>query len=341
MALRAAVFSMLVACAVEHEVPSPTEPVLPPSMDVSTPAVPDVRCSDAPAAGAATGWRHTTSRYIATGEPHHRGIDLIATTADATQTIAGKVTYSDLDKDLQDEDIELFACIASAAGTHWEPLGAARTDDNGRFTLTLSGDELLPAGMRDVYLSVAGDRTGAAFIAFVAPPGHPIVVSDVDGTLTASENAYPIAVATGGDAAMQPDAQAALSSAVARGVSVIYVTARGDRFTQDTRDWFAGKGFPRGPIRMPSAIITLPGGDTVEFKSAALASVAAFDLLMGFGNRASDVDAYTNAGLTPERILIKLPEFTDELEAPLMAGKATGFEQYEQMRTEHMPSLMP
>ncbi len=337
MGIRVVLLSTLFACAVEHEVPEDSDPVIPPSMDVSTPGVQDVRCSAPPSTDAATGWRHTASSVIASGDPHHRGIDLIATTQDATQAISGKVTYSDLDKDLEDEDVELFACIDQ----RWEPLGDVRTDSDGRFTLTLAGDERLPAGMRDLYLSVTGDRTGAAFIAFVAPPGHPIVVSDVDGTLTASENAYPIALATGGDAAMQPDAPATLASAVTRGVSVIYVTARGDRFTQDTRDWFAGKGFPRGPIRMPSSIITLPGEDTVEFKSAALASVAAFELLAGFGNRASDIDAYSNAGLPPERILIKLPEFTDELATLLMAGTATGFELYETMRTEHLPSLMP
>jgi len=335
MGFRVVLLCTLFACAVEYE-PVDTDPVLPPEMNVTTPAVPDIRCSGAPSAGPSNEWRHTSSRLITTGDPHHRGTDLIGTTADLTQEISGKVTYGDLDKDLEDEDIDLFACVDGA----WQPLGNVRTDDDGRFTVILAGDDRLPVGMRDLYLSVAGDRTGASFIAFVAPPDAPIVVSDVDGTLTASENAYPKALAIGGDTAVQPGASDALESAITHGVNVVYITARGDRFTQDTRDWFAAKGLPRGPVRMPRSIITLPGEDTIEFKSDALASLGGLTILAGFGNRATDIDAYRTAGLSPDRILIKLPEFTDEIAGELMAGGATGFELYDVVRTDKLPGLM-
>ena len=39
-------------------------------------------------------------------------------------------------------------------------------------------------GLRDLYLSVVGDRTGARFVGLVAPSGTALAVSDVDGTLT-------------------------------------------------------------------------------------------------------------------------------------------------------------
>jgi phosphatidate phosphatase PAH1 len=340
LGFRTLLLSMLFACAVESDNPGDDdiEPVLPPVVDVSTPAVPDVRCAGTPDAGPSRDWRHTSSSITANlGDPHHRGADLIATTDDATHTISGKVTYGDLEKNLEDEDVALFACIDAT----WRPLGEVRTDDNGRFLLTLTGDARLPAGLRDLYLSVAGDRSGAEFIALVAPPGSPVIVSDVDGTLTASENAYPMTVAFGGDTPVQADAAATLMSAAVGGVSIVYVTARGDRFTQDTRAWFEAKGFPRGPVRMPTSIITLPGEDTIQFKTDALAAVAGFDLVAGFGNRATDVAAYSNAGLAPERIFIKLPEFTEELTPDLMAAKATGFELYDRVRTDHLPALMP
>lgn len=337
MGLRVVLLSTLFACTVEYE-PAQTAPVLPPDMDATTPAVPDIRCAGTPDAGPATDWRHTSSYLVTTGDPHHRGIDLIATTADLSQEISGKVTYTDVDKDLEDEDVDLFACAPN--GT-WQALGQVRTDDDGRFTLLLTGNDRIGAGMRDLYLSVAGDRTGASFLAFVAPPDAPVVVSDVDGTLTASENAYPTSLALGGDTAVQPGAPDALRSAVSHGVNVVYITARGDRFTQDTRDWFAAKGFPRGPVRMPRSIITLPGEDTIEFKSEALASLGGLKLIAGFGNRATDIDAYRNAGLSPDRILIKLPEFTEEIAGELMAGAATGFELYDVVRTDTLPALMP
>lgn len=343
MRFRAVLLSFLFACAVEYDEPDDDDDdddgseMLPPGMDVTTPGVPDVRCAAAPATGAATGFRHTGSSLIANGDAYHRGIDLITTTDAPTHTLTGKLTYTDLDKDLEDEDVELFACIES----QWQLLGEARSDDDGRFALALTGAARLPAGLRDIYVSVKGDRSGAAFLAFVTPPGHPVIVSDVDGTLTESENAYPISLATDTMPAAHPHAPEALASAIGHGVSVVYITARGDRFTQDTREWFAANNFPRGPIRMPSAIITLPGDETVEFKSDALASLAGQKLVAGIGNRNSDVDAYTNAGLTPDRILIKLPEFTEELSAALSEGRATGFELYDHARTHHLPALMP
>src|SRR5690606_5156374 len=120
----------------------------------------------------------------------------------------------------------------------------------------------------------------------------------------------------------------ALLAAAHAGASIVYVTARGDRFTQDTRDWFVAKGFPRGPVIMPASIITIPGEDTVAFKTAALARVAGLQLEAGIGNRASDITAYTNAGLAADRVFIRLAEFADEFEAALDSGEATGFDHY-------------
>lgn len=342
MRFRAVLLTFLFACGVEYDddIDDDDEDdaaqVLPGGADASTPGVPDVRCADVPVTDAATGFRNTGSSLIANGDAYHRGTDLIATTETASHTLTGKLTYTDLDKDLEDEDVELFACIDS----QWQLLGETRSNDDGRFTFSLTGDARLPAGIRDVYVSVKGDRSGAAFLALVTPPGHRVIVSDVDGTLTESENSYPISLATDGVPAAHPHAPEALASAIGHGVSVVYITARGDRFTQDTREWFAAKGFPRGPIRMPSAIITLPGDETVEFKTDALQSLAGLELVGGIGNRNSDIEAYTSAGLTPDRILIKLPEYSDELEDALEAGRATGFELYDHARTHHIPALM-
>jgi phosphatidate phosphatase PAH1 len=333
--LRLLLLSSLFACGVDHE-KAPDDPTPPDDPNVGTDSVPDIRCEGPPVVGAATGFRHTSSEYIAqSGSPHHRGIDLIASTNDATQTITGKVTYGATDKDLQDEDIELFACLPGG----WVPIGTARTNTDGRFELALSGDQRLPAGMRDLYLSVAGDRTDAAFIGFVAPPTTRLVVSDVDGTLTESENAYPAALASGGQVAMQPSAADALLSVARRNFSVVYITARGDRFSQDTRQWFRSNGFPRGPLRMPVSLLTVPGEDTIEFKTTALASLDVFETVAGVGNRASDITAYTNAGVAKDHIFIKLPEFEEEVAARLAASEAIGFQHYDDLRTQYFVGL--
>lgn len=276
-------------------------------------------------AGDDTGtWRHTSSKLIVQlGSPHHRGIDLIASDDAPTQTIGGRVTYGPTDKDLEDEDVDVFA--------NARLLGRVRTDDEGRFTLNLSGPQRLPIGMHDLAFKVVGDGTTASFNGFVAKRGQPIIVSDMDGTLTASENAYPVALALGGDVNAQPNAAAKLKAAAEAGIAIVYITARGDRFTQDSRDWLAAKGFPRGALRMPSSLITIPGDDTVEAKARALAELLPFALQAGLGNRHSDVTAYTNAGIPANRIFIKLPEFSEEVADDLTAGKAVGIDDYAQL----------
>ncbi|NVB78018.1 MAG: hypothetical protein HOV81_06440 [Kofleriaceae bacterium] len=292
--------------------------------DPVVPPPPDAACTAAPNAGPAGSWRHTTSSLYASLDPHHRGIDLVAAAEDALQTLGGRLTYGPTDKDLEDEDVDVFVC---ASGT-WRNLGRATTDDEGRFTMTLSGAQRLPSGLHDLYLSVVGDRSGVPFVGLVAPSGTPVVVADVDGTLTESENAYPTWLALGGDVAAHPDAPAALAAAASRGALIVYVTARGDRFTQDTRDWFAAKGFPKGPLKMPTAIVTLPGDETIALKTELLMSLSAFELSAGVGNRASDIAAYGNAGLSPDRIFIKGPEFDDETSSQIAAGMATRFTDY-------------
>jgi phosphatidate phosphatase PAH1 len=75
----------------------------------------------------------------------------------------------------------------------------------------------------------------------------------------------------------------------------------------------------------------MPGQSTIELKTETLASLN-IPIAAGIGNRASDVVAYSNAGLSPDRIFINLPEFTKELRGHLAAGAATPFDHYDDLR---------
>ncbi|HMG52269.1 MAG TPA: hypothetical protein VK601_02280, partial [Kofleriaceae bacterium] len=110
-------------------------------------------------------------------------------------------------------------------------------------------------------------------------------------------------------------------------------TARGNQYTTATRDWLEHRGFPRGPLRLSASFVTLPGGDTVDFKARALAGLQAAGMVIsaGIGNRASDVSAYAARGLAADRIFIELPEFAGELQPLLDAHRATGFTRYDEL----------
>jgi hypothetical protein len=280
----------------------------------------DRECAQPPEAGRQP-FRHTGSRFSAAlGRPRHRGVDLIAMEGDEHQTLAGKLAYSAADKDLEHEEVAVFACVDDA----WRSLGTTFTRGDGRFELSLFGRDRLPVGMRDLLAYVPGDGTSVRFLAYVAPAGTQAIVIDVDGTITESEDAIANTVLFGDDIGHRPGAPQALA---ATRQPIIYLTARGDQFTEVTRLWLRLHGFPRGPLRLARAAITPPGNRTVAFKATAMRELA-IPIAAGIGNRATDIEAYARAGLPPRRILINTADHAGELRADLSAGRATAFADY-------------
>lgn len=287
-------------------------------------AVPDVRCDGAPAAGVAGAFRHWKNKLIAIESPRHRGFDLVTNAGAASQSIEGWLSYGPVDKALEDEDVDVFACRAGS----WQAIGRTRTDGEGHFQLALAGSARLPVGMRDLYASVVGDRTGIPFLGYVAED-QALIVSDVDGTLTSSENAFFATLTLGIEPDAQANAAAAYRHATAAGYQLVYVTARGNQSTQATRDWLDHQGFPRGPVRLAPHFITLPGNDTIDYKTSTIEALAAeLPIAAGVGNRASDITAYANVGIDPASRFIKLPEFAGEVGDAIAAGEAIGLDDY-------------
>ena len=288
--------------------------------------LPDVRCAGAPAVGTKLPWRHRikSALVVLAGSPMHRGLDLLEAADSPTQSIRGELKYGLLDKSLEDEDLEVFAC---QAGT-WQRLGTATTDAEGRFSMTLAGASRLPVGRRTLFVSVLGDRSSFRMLALVMPPNGQTVVSDIDGTLTSSENAFPESLISGAMVAAQDAAADAIATLEQRCYQPVYLTARPRAYTEITRTWLASRGFPSGPLRLSPYRLTLPGDPTVEYKAAALAEIQADHVgtAIGIGNRASDAQAYQRAGIP--HIFLKGPEFAAEIDPIIASGAATGIDSY-------------
>ena len=336
------VSTVLVGCAAGDPGPVGADPEEVPTedgkADGAIAAVPDIRCAGAPDAGKAGDFRHFTSGLISRlGSPKHRGLDLVTSAGSATQTLEGWISYTFADKALEDEDVDVFACRAG----QWRRVGAARTDDEGHFALGLAGADRLPIGMRDLFVSVVGDRTGTGFLGYVAPDGNSLIVSDVDGTLTSSENAFLETITLGIEPGERAGAPSAYDAAIAKRYQLVYVTARGNQYTTATRDWLEHKGFPRGPVRLSPSFLTLPGGDTIDYKTRTLEalSAAGLEIAAGIGNRASDVTAYTQSGLPADRIFIEMPDYASEVQPLLDRHAAIGFATYDELRTTYLAKL--
>jgi hypothetical protein len=319
--------SLLAACALNADMPPAAIPAATggPAAAGGASVAREGACIAPPRAQPAS-FRHRSNRIAKSlGEPRFRGIDLIAMEDDSSQVLGGKLAYTAADKDVGGEEVHIYACFPNG----WRHLGDAETDRNGRFELALISGIRLPVGMRDLYAYVPGHGGGVRFLAYVAPRGTTAIVVDVDGTLTESEEAILNTVVFGDDIAHQPYAPRALELAAA-GRPIVYLTSRGDQYTEVTRRWLAVHGFPRGPLRLARDAITKPGPKTVAFKTGVLRSLR-IPVVAGIGNRASDIAAYANAGLAPGRILINLPEFEGEVRSQLSAGRATAFDDYREV----------
>lgn len=79
----------------------------------------------------------------------------------------------------------------------------------------------------------------------------------------------------------------------------------------------------------------MPGSATAAYKINVLTQLEShgIEVAVGIGNRASDIDAYSGAGVAASAIWIKGPEYEKEVQPKLEAGLALGFTDYAQLST--------
>jgi len=296
-------------------VPSPA-----PSAELAAPGP----CPPRPACDApppppepARGFRHTRTGLVTTlGSPQHRGRDLLLTTS-APQWILGKFAYGPSDKDLSDEDVDVY--LLRGCGATWEKIGTFRTtpgeqshppvlgvaDQGGQIFVELSKiARPLDVGRHRVRMVVAGDGSAAELFLEILPPGARVAVSDIDGTLTSSEMAVLDEVATGVVPVAHPGAAQVMHALAGRGYHLFYLTARPDWLAPRTRAWLAHQGFPPGILHTTTTSTGVIGEAAAAFKAAELAALRASTGLVpdfAFGNMPSDVATYSGAGIAPAR----------------------------------------
>jgi hypothetical protein len=267
-------------------------------------------------------WVHTFSAVWATGFANHRGRDLFLVPGEA-QWIIGKLAYGLNDKDIKDEDVDIW--LNRGCATSWEKLATVRStndgahatvegveDSGGRVYYQIPASKTLGPGRHRVRLVVAGDLTATELFLDVVPRNTPLFVSDVDGTLTTSETAEVPALLTGALPDAHPDAAAALTLLANRGYRAMYVTARPEQLVQRTRDFVAAKGFPPGIVHTTMSLTGANGSAAITYKTNELAMLAGKGLkpAWDFGNTETDAAAYENGGIQPKSHRIFF-QFTD------------------------------
>jgi phosphatidate phosphatase PAH1 len=174
---------------------------------------------------------------------------------------------------------------------------------------------------RPFHLTVLGDGSRLSGHVWAVAPATPAVLFDIDGTLTTGDGELLEDLLGGGAPDMRPGASDVAKRWVELGYLVVYMTGRPYPLRDSTLRWLDERGFPRGPVLTPEhgsdAIPTM--GHVGAFKRATLLALQEDGLVFeaAYGNAATDVCGYAQAGVPPERTWITQPRGPcDGYEAP-------------------------
>jgi hypothetical protein len=187
-------------------------------------------------------------------------------------------------------------------------LGEARTDGAGTATFRWKVPEK-PADYRvQARLSPADQPqekvAGADIFVAARAKDATLAVVDLDRTVVQS-GFFSVLV---GAAKPMPGAAVVLGR-LARDNTIVYLTHRPDFLATTSKRWLTENGFPPGPV-LTSTMGTLLSGSGA-YKAARLAAVKRIfpNVLVGIGDKMSDVKVYADTGARP--ILIFQPDWSE------------------------------
>jgi len=245
------------------------------------------------------------------GPALHRGRDQIVVKGQPVW-IHAKFTYGLADADLKKEKVDVY--LSQGCNSPLKKIGETMTSSEGQFPtvegvedsggrvfakLSDFGIDSLPIGRHRVVLAVQGDNSTTELYINVIQANTPIIVSDIDGTLTESELAA-VGDLVNVSAKVNPGAASAINALYQKGYQVIYLTARAEWFASKTRAWLKSNGFPPGTLRTTQSKVGYSGDKAAAYK---LAELNQFKVMtgrapsFGFGNKTSDVKTYLNMAI--------------------------------------------
>jgi hypothetical protein len=231
------------------------------------------------------------------------------------------------DNVLPGENVSLW--VYDTSGKSWSQLGRTQTDANGVYDLPSTG--FVGAVGQPIYAMLEADGSCAVHYDYLYPAGTKFVVFDIDGTLTLSDAELTYEWSDETYVPKTMGAAVALVQAWAnKGYTVIYLTARPHDFRADTVGWLDQLQFPRG------AVVTENTGDEASaYKTLWLERMITnfgWVAVAAYGNAATDITAYANAGIPTSATFIVGPvggmggtvaipnmDFTDHINTYVMA----------------------
>ncbi|MEZ4453670.1 MAG: hypothetical protein R3B09_29720 [Nannocystaceae bacterium] len=245
-------------------------------------------------------------------DDNHRGRDMFYVDGEDQWVLAKFADGGILDLDYHGYTVHIF--LLRGCEGDWEKLGTAVTSDDGdnptvegvedtggRIYFKIPEDKRLAPGRHRIHMIVEDDKSAVDQYIDVVPMGAPIFLSDVDGTLTTSENEefYDLLLGTIPD--MNPFANQAFQLLASKGYRPMYLTARPEFLYKRTREFLTLHDFPHGIVHTTLSKTGALGSEAAAFKSGELQMLADKGLvpIYVFGNTESDAEAYNNGGIQP------------------------------------------
>jgi len=198
-------------------------------------------------------------------------------------------------EDIKNQPVE-FHLVSAPERVRLCVLEKGRTDRDGKVRAVM---EVLEAGRYVVAIRYPGDDRHLpnedVSMVLAVRPGEPVVILDVDNTLT-NENWLhrdPEPAPYDGDTVR-------VVNELARRYKVVYLSARPKPLHTLTRKWLAKYGFPEGPVLLwyPSTWRWLRPSKFKQDQLTALRRMGV-NVVAGVSNTEEDIEAYEKAGILP------------------------------------------
>lgn len=220
------------------------------------------------------------------------GLDAVTTPGKAVLVRAKFTSSGLLRKNLKDEVVQIDALGAS----HW-----TRTSKTGFAGVSVTPKQ---SGITEFRASLARDGSAAATgRIFTLDTKRPVVIVDIDQTIS---DMAEVRVPFQGDKALAYPGSADVLNDLARTRTIVYLTARDDRFDRITRAFLSRNGFPDGPViyndqglATPEERAQLRKKNHGPYKLAQIEGMKArgVNVELGIGNTEVDSFAYEGAGI--------------------------------------------
>ena len=185
-------------------------------------------------------------------------------------------------------------------GDAWAQVDRQDTTADGAYSFAdapLSNNNAQP-----LYAVLEADQSCAPHYTWLLDPGTPFIITDIDGTLTLSDEELFMEIADGSyDPLMKGAAIELMQAWAAKGYAIVYMTARPHILRAETRAWLDRHGYPAGPLISANSLAV--GASAEEYKTAwgnRLISEFGWTPVAAYGNADTDIGAYENAGIAKD-----------------------------------------